>query len=136
MLCSAHAFGMIDYTRTDNAPAPLGPYEQAVTYNGTVYVAMQLPVNPDSEQGALLSLEEETELVITNIKAILEAAGSGLHKTMRVMIYLKDVSHGKRVNAVYERYFTDHKPARGVIEVAALPLGYNVAMDAIGVIEQ
>lgn len=121
----------MEYTSTDKAPAPLGPYEQAVIHGGTVYVAMQLPVLPDETQPGILNIEEQTERVLKNLKAVLEASGSSMDKTLRVMIYLTDVSLGKRINAVYETYFPDHKPARGVIEVSALPLGYSIAMDAI-----
>lgn len=123
------------YTKTDNAPAPLGPYEQAIIHNGLVYVAMQLPVHADGNDSSLLNIEEQTDLVLKNIKAIVEASGSSMNKVLRVVVYLTDVSKGKRVNAVYEQFFADHKPARSVIEVSALPLGYAIAVDVIAAVD-
>ena len=126
---------LMEYTRTDTAPAPLGPYEQAVRHNHLVYVAMQLPVPADNSEPLSLDIEEQTALVLDNIKAVLEASGSAMNKTLRLTVYLTDISLGKRVNAIYTSYFPDHKPARSVIQVAALPLGYSIAMDAIAATE-
>lgn len=121
----------MEFVRTKNAPASPGPYEQAVIHNGLVYTAMQLPLRADGDNTALLSIEEQAELVLGNIEAILKASGSALDKILRVTIYVRDENAGKRVNAVYEKYFTVHKPARSMVGVTFLPLGYGVAMDAI-----
>lgn len=123
------------YIRTDKAPAPLGPYEQAIAHNGTVYVAMQLPVTPDGKAATESDIETQAQIVLENLKGILEAAGSGLDRALRVCVYLTDISLGKRVNAVYERFFQDHKPPRSVIGVSALPLGCTIAIDILAAID-
>jgi len=123
------------YAKTDKAPAPLGAYEQAVIHNGMVYVSMQLPLRADGDNTALQSIEEQTTLVLENIKVILEAAGSSCEKVLKTTVYLKDINMSKRVNAAYEKYFPQHKPARTTIGVTALPLGYAVAMDVIATCE-
>jgi 2-iminobutanoate/2-iminopropanoate deaminase len=117
--------------RTNKAPAPLGPYEQAIIHDGLVYVAMQLPLSPEGESFADQAIDTQTGVLLDNIRAILEAAGSDLEHVLKVMIYLTDITSGKEVNSIYDSYFSDHKPARGVIGVASLPLGHNIAMDVI-----
>lgn len=119
------------HLQTDNAPAPLGPYSQATIEGNTLYVAMQVPATKDGELNTDISLEDQTKQVLENIKAIAEAANTTMDKTLRMMLYTTDISQGKTVNAIYETYFNDPKPARGVIEVSALPLGFKIAMDAI-----
>ena len=121
---------------TDNAPAPLGPYSQATVHNGIVQVAMQIAVKPPQEHLKDLSLTEQLSQVLENIKAILEASGSDLDNCMQVTLYTTDLSQGPEVNKIYEEFFSSpNKPARTVIEVSGLPLGYKIAADAVGAVK-
>lgn len=117
---------------TADAPAPVGPYSQAVVHDGLVYASGQIPIDPAT--GSLVGgpIEAQTERVIANLAAVLEAAGSGLDGVLRTTIYLTDLSLFSRVNEVYARYFgAPPSPARATVGVAALPLGAAVEMDAI-----
>ena len=121
----------MEYTRTDQAPAPTGAYEQAVVHNGVVYTSMQLPRHPGGNNPGLQSIEEQMEMVIGNIRGVLEASGSSLDRVLRATIYIRDDHMHKRVTAIFEKHFAAHKPALSIIGVTAIPLGYGVAMDAI-----
>lgn len=124
------------HIRTDTAPAPLGPYSQAVEHNGIVQVAMQIAVKPEKQHQPELSLPDQLKQVLENIKAILEAAGSDLENCMQVTLYTTDLSQGPEVNKIYEEFFSaENKPARTVIEVSGLPLGYKIAADAVGAVK-
>ena len=121
------------HIHTDNAPAPLGPYSQAVEHHGIVQVAMQIAVRADGTHQKDLSLTDQLKQVLENLKAILEAAKSDIEHCMQVTIYTTDLSQGAEVNKIYEEFFYyENKPARTVIEVTGLPLGYKIAADAVG----
>jgi reactive intermediate/imine deaminase len=118
--------------RTERAPAPVGPYSQAVVHQGLVYVSGQIPLDPATGEVAEGEIEAQAARVFENLRAVLEAAGSGLERVLRTSIYLTDLSLFPRVNAIYERHFTgDPKPARSTIGVAALPLGVQIEVDAV-----
>lgn len=118
--------------RSEAAPAPVGPYSQGVVHGGVVYVSGQIPLDPASGELVAGDIEAQTERVIANLAAVLEAAGSSLERVLRVSIYLVDVSLFARVNAVYARHFTGTPaPARSTLGVAALPKGAQVEMDVI-----
>lgn len=118
--------------RTLGAPAPVGPYSQAVIHRGVVYVSGQIPLDPATGDVVEGEIEEQVTRVLANLRAVLEAAGSGLERVLRTSIYLTDLSLFPRVNAVYEREFTgDPKPARSTVGVASLPLGVQIEVDAI-----
>ena len=123
---------------TENAPAPGGHYSQAVVHAGLVYVSGMLPLNPGSMpldpisgQPVTGEIEAQAERALENLKAVLEAAGSGLDCVLKVTVYVSDMALWGRVNAVYARYFGEHKPARTVAPVNALHYGCLVEMDAI-----
>lgn len=120
---------------TSKAPAPAGHYSQAIVHNGLVYVAGQLPINPDSGEKVLDSIEHQTEQVIKNLSAILEAAGTNLRQVIKTTVYISDIKLWDRVNQVYARYFGDHRPARAVVPTRALHFGFQIEMDAIAAIE-
>ncbi len=121
---------------TNTAPTPLGPYSQATVHNGIVQIAMQVAVTPEGEHYTDHSLPEQLRQVLQNIKAILEAAGSDLENCMQVTLYTTDLSQGPDVNKVYKECFDfDLKPARTVIEVKGLPLGFKIAADAVGAVK-
>jgi reactive intermediate/imine deaminase len=116
---------------TAAAPAARGHYSQAIVHGGLVYVAGQLPVVPADPERRLADFEAQAEQVITNVLAILEAAGSGGDRILRATVYIADVAHWPAFNAIYARRLGDHRPARTVVPVAQLHYGYLVEMDAI-----
>jgi 2-iminobutanoate/2-iminopropanoate deaminase len=118
--------------RSDGAPAPVGPYVQALSHGGLLFVSGQSPLDPGS--GALVEggIESQTERVIANLRAVLEAGGSSLDRVLRTTVYLTDLSLFARVNEVYGRHFCgDPRPARVTLQAAALPLGAQIEIDAI-----
>lgn len=120
--------------QTDRAPAPAGHYSQAVVHNGTVYVAGQLPIDPGTGEKCLGSIEEQTEQVLKNVAAILEAAGSGLDRVLKVTVYVSDISLWGGVNAVYARFFGDHRPARAVVPTRELHHGFLIEVEAVAAV--
>lgn len=118
--------------RTRAAPAPVGPYSQAVEHAGWIYLSGQIPLDPGSGRIVPGEIEEQTRRVLDNLRAVLESAGASLACVVRTTIYLVDLSLFPRVNAVYAEYFADWpRPARSTVQVAALPLGAAVEIDAI-----
>lgn len=116
--------------QTKNAPAAIGPYSQAIVTDGMIYTSGQIPLRP--ETGALVDggIVEQTEQVIQNLSAVLEAAGSDLTKVVKTTCFLQSMGDFAAFNGVYEKYFTG-KPARSCVEVAALPKGALVEIEAI-----
>lgn len=117
---------------TDAAPAAIGPYSQAVVANGSVYVSGQIALDPAS--GILVAPDDvvaQTDRALSNLAAVLEAAGSGVGEVVKTTIYLTQMDDFPRVNEVYARFFADHRPARATVAVAALPRGARVEIDAI-----
>lgn len=122
---------MKDVIATPKSPKTIGPYSQAIKGNGFVFVSGQLPIDPDSGQLFKGDLAVQTEMVLENLKAILEAAGSSLAKTVKVTIYLKDMNDFAKVNEVYGRFFPFAPPARATVEVSRLPKDASVEIDLI-----
>jgi len=119
--------------RTDSAPAPFqgAPYSQAIVANGLVFVSGQLALKPGDKELSGGSIEEQTEQVFANLRAILEAAGSGLDKLIKMTVFLQDLGDFQGMNGVYASHVGDRPPARSTIEVAKLPSGALVEIDAI-----
>lgn len=118
--------------RTEGAPAPVGPYSQAIRAGELVFASGQIPLDPVTGKIVEGEIEVETRQVLANLAAVLEAAGSGLDRVVRATVYLTDLSLFPRVNAIYaEAFHSDPAPARVTIGVAALPLGAQVEIDAI-----
>lgn len=112
------------------APKAVGPYSQAIELNGTVFVSGQLPVNP--AVGTMPdSIEEQTRQSLTNIKAILEEAGLEMGDIVKTTVLLDDIKNFTAMNAVYAEFFPIDKPARVCYQVAALPMGAKVEIDAV-----
>lgn len=115
---------------TDKAPAAVGPYVQAIGTEEFVFTSGQIPLNPETG-------ELETEItaaarqVLNNIKAILEEAGSSIDKVIKCTVFLADINDFAAVNEVYKEFFAEHKPARSALQVAALPLGAALEIEAI-----
>jgi 2-iminobutanoate/2-iminopropanoate deaminase len=116
---------------TDNAPGPAGHYAQAIVHDGLVYVSGQLPVNPEIGERVSGSIEDQTMQALTNLSAILAAAGSDIGHTLKVTVYISDINLWDRVNKVYAQFFGDHKPARSVVPTRDLHFGFNIEIDAI-----
>ena len=120
--------------KTDRAPIPRGPYNQAIRAGDTIYVAGQIPVDPRTNQIVEGDAATQARQVFENIKAILEAAGASLDRVVKTTIFLADVNDFAAVNAVYAEYFTSTLPARSTVAVAALPGGgAKLQVDAIAV---
>ena len=118
--------------RTDAAPKPVGPYSQAIVHAGLVFASGQIPLDPSTGKLVEGEIEAETERVLENLAAVLEAAGSSLVRVLRTTVYLTDLSLFARMNAVYAKHFTgDPKPARSTVQAAALPLGARIEIDVI-----
>jgi 2-iminobutanoate/2-iminopropanoate deaminase len=118
--------------RTDAAPKPVGPYSQAIVHAGLVFASGQIPLDPSTGKLVEGEIEAETEQVLENLAAVLEAAGSSLVRVLRTTVYLTDLSLFARMNAVYAKHFTgDPKPARSTVQAAALPLGARIEIDVI-----
>lgn len=117
--------------KTEHAPAAVGPYSQGVVLDGWLWTCGQVALDPKS--GKLVGSDAATQAdrALRNIQAILEAAGSGFDQVVRTTVYLKNMDDFASVNAVYARYFTGTYPARACVEVARLPLGALVEIDAI-----
>ncbi|MBL4625814.1 MAG: RidA family protein [Flavobacteriales bacterium] len=119
--------------QTKNAPAPIGPYNQAVLANGTLYMSGQIAMNPDSGELILDNIEAETEQVMKNMEGVLLKAGMTLDDVVKCSIYITDMDNFSRINEVYGKFFTSEFPARETVEVVRLPKDVNVEMSAIAV---
>lgn len=120
---------------TDKAPAAIGPYSQAVRAGSTVYFSGQIPLDPASGMLVEGDISTQTRRVFDNLKAVAEAAGGSFDKFVRVGIYVTDLANFTAVNAVMNEYFQQPYPARSTIEVAGLPKGAQVEVDAIMVLD-
>ena len=119
---------------TLNAPAPIGPYNQAVLSDKTLYISRQIPLIPDTMEILNSTIEEETNLVMNNLKAILETAQMTFKNVVKTSIFLSDMNDFAKVNDVYGRYFdNDFAPARETIAVKALPKSVKVEISMIAV---
>jgi 2-iminobutanoate/2-iminopropanoate deaminase len=116
---------------SQNAPAPIGPYSQATLANGTLYVSGQIALNPQSGDLVNDSIEDETNQVMRNLKAILEEAGMGFENVLKCTIFVKDLNNFGRINETYGSYFTSNPPARETVEVSRLPKDVNVEISCI-----
>jgi len=120
---------------TTNAPKAIGPYSQAIVHNGIAYLSGQIPLDPATNQLVEGGVEEQTVRVLENLKAVLEAAGSGLDRVLKTTIFLKDMNDFAKVNEVYGRYFAAQPPARATVEAARLPRDVRVEIEAIAAVE-
>jgi len=118
---------------TNNAPAPIGPYSQAVAANGFLFVSGQIPSNPATGEIVSGDIKVEAKQVMENIKAILTEAGLNFSNIIKTSIFLTDMGNFAQVNEVYGTYFTDQFPARETVQVAALPKSVNVEISVIAI---
>ncbi|MGY5341471.1 RidA family protein [Paenibacillus glucanolyticus] len=117
---------------TNQAPGAIGPYSQAVEINGLVYTSGQLGLNPETGEFGE-GVQEQTKLSLSNVKAILEAAGTSLDQVVKTTVFLKDMNDFAAVNEVYGSFFAEPYPARSAVEVARLPKDGLVEIEVIAV---
>jgi 2-iminobutanoate/2-iminopropanoate deaminase len=117
--------------QTPNAPSPAGHYSQAVVYNGIVYVAGQLSIDPKTGERKIGTIEEQTELALSNVSEILKAANSDLSRVLKMTVYVADINLWAAVNTVYARVMGDHRPARAVIPTGELHYGFLIEIEAV-----
>jgi 2-iminobutanoate/2-iminopropanoate deaminase len=120
---------------TEKAPRAIGPYSQAVAHNGLLYLSGQIALDPATGQLIEGDIAAQTERVLENLKAVLEAAGSSLGRVLKTTVYLKDLGEFVRMNEVYGRYFPENAPARATVEVARLPREARVEIEAVAWID-
>jgi 2-iminobutanoate/2-iminopropanoate deaminase len=121
---------------TPNAPKPAGHYSQATVYNGLVFVAGQLSIDPATGAHKTGAIEEQTELALSNVLAILEAAGSDWSRVLKMTVYVADINLWDAVNKVYSRMLGEHRPARAIIPTGALHHGFLIEIDAVAATDQ
>jgi len=121
---------------TPNAPAPIGPYNQAVLSGKTLYISGQIPINPETGELVSGDIQKETRQSMENLKAILEAANSSFEEVVKATIFVGDMHQFAQINEIYASYFNeDTAPARETVEVANLPKFVNVEISMIAVLE-
>jgi 2-iminobutanoate/2-iminopropanoate deaminase len=116
-----------------NAPAPVGPYSQAILTENTLYVSGQIPLNPETGELEIETIELATKRVLNNIGKLLEAAGLGFENVVKCSIFLKDLNDFSAVNNIYATFFPGIPPARETVQVARLPLDVNIEISCIAV---
>ena len=117
--------------KTEHAPAAIGPYSQAIKAGGMVFAAGQIPLDPATGQMISGGIQEQTERVLENVRAVLTAAGSSFEAVVKTTVFLKSMSDFAPMNEVYSRYFTGSAPARSTVAVADLPRGALVEIECI-----
>lgn len=120
---------------TDNAPAAVGPYSQAIRVGNMVFTAGQVAINPATGKMAGEDAASQADQVLKNVKAVLEAAGSSLEKVVKATVFLQNMGDYTAVNEVYARYFPNDPPARSAVEVAALPRSALVEIETIAFVD-
>jgi len=116
-----------------NAPAPVGPYSQAILTENTLYISGQIPLNPETGELEIETIELATKRVLNNIGKLLEAAGLGFENVVKCSIFLKDLNDFSAVNNIYATFFPGIPPARETVQVARLPLDVNIEISCIAV---
>jgi 2-iminobutanoate/2-iminopropanoate deaminase len=116
---------------TDSAPKAIGPYSQAIRIGGLVYTAGQTPIDPMAGKLVEGGIAEQTRQALTNIKAIVEAAGTSMERVVKTTVFMTDLGQFSAMNAVYAEFFSTTPPARSTVQVAALPLGAMVEIEAV-----
>ena len=120
----------MEYVSTNNAPNAIGPYSQAVKANGLLFTSGQIAINPETNTVEAVTIEEQTEQVCKNLKAVVEAAGSDMTKVVKTACFLADINDFAKFNEVYGRYFVS-KPARSCVAVKDLPKGVLCEVELI-----
>ena len=120
----------MEYVATNNAPGAIGPYSQAVKANGMLFTSGQIPINPETNNVEAVTIEQQTEQVCKNLKAVVEAAGTSMEKVIKTVCFLADINDFAAFNEVYAKYFVS-KPARSCVAVKDLPKGVKCEVELI-----
>ena len=119
--------------KTEKAPKAIGPYSQAIMANGFVFASGQIAIDPSTGELKTGTIEEQTRLVLNNLKAVIEAAGSSFDKVVKCTVFLQDMNDFNRMNAVYGEFFNPPFPARAAVQVARLPKDVKIEIEAMAV---
>ena len=122
---------MREIISTEKAPGAIGPYSQAIKTGGMVYCSGQIPIDPVTGEFVSDDVTEQTEQVLKNLSAVLEAAGTGLDNVVKTTVFLADMGDFAAMNEVYGRYFSENKPARATVQAARLPRDARVEIECI-----
>jgi len=125
---------VIEAVATDRGPKAIGPYSQAIKANGFLFLSGQIALDPKTQQIVEGDAARQTERVLENLKGIVEAAGSSLHRVVKTTVFLSDLGDFGAMNEVYARYFGAHAPARSTVQVARLPRDVRVEIDLIALL--
>ena|SRR5262252_9315205 len=126
---------MKERVQTDSAPNAIGPYSQAIKANGFVFASGQIPLDPQTMEIVEGGIREQTERVMTNISALLRAAGTSLDRVVKTTVFLSDLSDFSEMNETYGKFFSEVPPARSTVEVARLPRDVRVEIEVIALSE-
>lgn len=126
---------MKEIISTENAPGAIGPYSQAIKTGNLVFVSGQIPIDPKTGNFVSDEVGEQTEQVLKNLSAVLEAAGSSLNNVVKTTVFLADMNDFAVMNEIYAKYFSENKPARATVQAARLPRDARVEIEAIGLVE-
>lgn len=124
----------IRFLSTDKAPAAVGPYSQGVKAENIIYTSGQLAIDPVTGELLKGDIQKETRLCLENVKAVLEAAHATIEDLVKVTVFVTDMNDFSKINEVYAEFFGDHKPARSLVQVAALPKGADIEIEGIAII--
>ena len=124
-----------DVIHTDSAPKAIGPYSQAIRVGDFVFAAGQIALDPATGELAGATIEEQTRRALTNLMAVLEAAGSGMGKVVKTTVFLANLADFAKMNAVYGEFFPGNPPARTTVQVAALPRGALVEIECVAILD-
>lgn len=121
----------MEFINTKNAPAVIGPYSQAVKTENILFVSGQIPIDPKTSEIVRNCIEDETKLVLNNLKNIIESADFKLTDVAKVTLFIKDMNNFTKINEIYQEFFNGHRPARAVVEVSRLPKDVDIEIEAI-----
>jgi 2-iminobutanoate/2-iminopropanoate deaminase len=125
---------MKEIISTENAPGAIGPYSQAIKTGGMIFCSGQIPIDPATGEFVAGGVAEQTEQVLKNLSAVLEAAGAGLNHVVKTTVFVADMNDFVAMNEVYARFFSENKPARATVQAARLPRDARVEIECIAVI--
>lgn len=128
---NGYNFPLMENIHTDRAPKAIGPYSQAVRSGGFLFLSGQIPIDPVTGEVVGSDIEAQAEQVLKNVRAVVEAAGLNLNHVVKTGVFLTDLSEFAKFNNVYQTFFGSHRPARSTVQVAALPKGARLEMDAV-----
>ena len=123
----------IKFLATEKAASAVGPYSQGIEANNMIFTSGQLPVDMETGEISIGNIERETRLCLEGVRAVLAAGGATLENIVKVTVFVTDIGDFSAINEVYAEFFTDHKPARSLVEVSKLPKGVNIEIEAIAV---